>query len=213
MGKIRKPKHYNKRSTEEREYDIAFCSNLFLRGYTYREIADALNKELARREAGYTMSFQMVYYDMRQLLIEWKREQLDNIDEYVAQELKKLDRMERELWDAWELSKHSEKTKTRTSRRGDNVDMDEDKTKRFGDYGYTEKTTEHLTGDPRYFDLLLKVQQRRAKLLGYDAPIKIDTGFNRPAEKEDDKYNIQAIPDELLFSVVDKLQDNQSEAI
>lgn len=212
MGRkaIRKPLGYVKRDEEQRAFDMAFCSNLFLRGYSYRDIADALNKDLARRGAGYTLSFQMVYYDMRQLLIEWKRERLDNIDDYVTQALAKLDRMESELWDAWERSKHSEKKKTRSSRRGDNVDMDNDNTKRYGDYGYTENTTEHLSGDARFFDLILKVEQRRAKLLGYDAPIKVDIpGYTKSAEKDDDKYNIKSIPEHLLFNVVDALQETQ----
>lgn len=207
---LRKPTGYVKRNEEQREYDIAFCSNLFLRGYSYREIADALNKDLAKRGIDYTISHVMVHYDMKQVLIEWKRQRMDNIDDYVSQALAKLDRMESELWNAWERSKHHEKTKTRSSRRGDNVDLEDDKTKRYGDYGYLEKTNEHLSGDARFFDLILKVEQRRAKLLGYDAPIKVDIpGLTKPDVKDDDKYNVKAIPESLLFSVVDALQDGK----
>ncbi len=43
-NKNRKPAGYNKRTEEQRAYDIAYCSNLFLRGYTYREITEALNR-------------------------------------------------------------------------------------------------------------------------------------------------------------------------
>ena len=61
-----------KRTKDQREFDLAFCSNLFLRGYTYREISERLNEENARRGVGYTITKQMVYWDMQQLLIEWK---------------------------------------------------------------------------------------------------------------------------------------------
>ena len=65
----------------------------------------ALNADLAKRGAGYTISLAMVYYDLQQTLIEWKRERLDNIDDYVTQELRKLDAMEQQAWEAWEVSK------------------------------------------------------------------------------------------------------------
>ena len=98
MKKREKPLGYNKRSEEQRIYDIRFCADLFLRGYSYREIADALNRDLSARGMGYTITFQMVYYDLQQCLIEWKRERLDTIDEYVTQELRKLDKMEQQAW-------------------------------------------------------------------------------------------------------------------
>lgn len=203
---VRKPTG-GKRNTEQKDYDIRFCSNLFLRGYSYREIATALNNDVAERGFDYRITFQTVYKDLQKVLAEWKKESFTNIDEYVTQELKKLDKMEVELWEAWEKSKHSEKKKTRTSRAGG---KDDDGTKRWGDYGYTENTNEQLAGNPRFFDLLLNVQQRRAKLLGYDAPIKIDIpGYTKPPEENDDKYNIKDIPDELLFAVVDKLQESK----
>lgn len=41
-------------------------------------------------------------------------------------------------------------------------------------YGYEETTTETSAGNPRFLDLLLNVQQRRAKMLGFDAPIKVE---------------------------------------
>ena len=37
-----------------------------------------------------------------------------------------------------------------------------------------EEATETTPGNPKFLDLLLNVQQRRAKMLGLDAPIKID---------------------------------------
>ena len=207
--KGRKPPGYNKRSEEQRDYDIAFCSDLFLRGYTYRDIVAALNADLKKRGIAYTISLAMVYYDLQQCLIEWKRERLDNIDDYVTQELQKLDKMEVELWEAWENSKTGKRReKNRTSAKPRKVLTEDEKTADW--YGYNEKTNETSAGNPRFLDLLLNVQQRRAKMLGYDAPVKIEIpGYNGASGEEKETYNVKAIPDDLLFAVVDKIQDSK----
>ena len=205
MNKGRKPPGYNKRSEEQSNYDVRFCADLFLRGYSYREIADALNRDLSARGVGYTISFQMVYYDLQQCLIEWKRERLETIDEYVTQELRKLDKMEVELWEAWERSKTGKlREKNRQNAKPRKVLEDGDNPEY---YGYEETTTETSAGNPRFLDLLLNVQQRRAKMLGFDAPVKIEIpGYNAGTDDDKPKYDVKAIPDDLLFAVADKLQ-------
>ena len=194
-----------KRTKDQMAFDLVFCSNLFLRGYTYREISERLNEENARSGVGYTITKQMVYWDMQQLLIEWKRERMENIDDYVTQELRKLDKMEVELWEAWERSKTGklrEKNRQNANPRkvledGDNPEY----------YGYEETTTETSAGNPRFLDLLLNVQQRRAKMLGFDAPIKVDIpGLKENTNSDAPKYDVAAIPEDLLFAVADKLQ-------
>ena len=202
----RKPPGYNKRNAEQREYDILFCSNLFLRGYSYREIQKALNEDLAKRETGYTIALSMVYYDLQQCLIEWKRERLETIDEYVTQELRKLDKMEQQAWEAWEASKTGKmRTKEKTN-KGRPIKTDaEDGDPEY--YGYNETATETSAGNPRFLDLLLSIQQRRAKMLGFDAPIKVDIpGLKENTNSDAPKYDVSAIPDDLLFAVADKLQ-------
>lgn len=194
-----------KRTKDQREFDLAFCSNLFLRGYTYREISERLNEENARRGVGYTITTQMVYWDMQQLLIEWKRERMENIDDYVTQELRKLDKMEVELWEAWERSKTGKtREKNRQNAKPRKVLEDGDNPEY---YGYEETTTETSAGNPRFLDLLLNVQQRRAKMLGFDAPIKVEIpGIERSINGDAPQYDVSAIPEDLLFAVADKLQ-------
>lgn len=205
LNKGRKPPGYNKRSEEQRIYDVRFCADLFLRGYSYREIADALNRDLSARGVGYTISFQMVYYDLQQCLIEWKRERLETIDEYVTQELRKLDKMEVELWEAWERSKTGKtREKNRQNAKPRKVLEDGDNPEY---YGYEETTTETSAGNPRFLDLLLNVQQRRAKMLGFDAPIKVEIpGIEKSINGDAPQYDVSAIPEDLLFAVADKLQ-------
>lgn len=56
-------------------------------------------------------------------------------------------------------------------------------------------------------DLLLNIQQRRAKMLGFDAPVKIEIPrYNAGTDDDKPKYDVKAIPDDLLFAVADKLQ-------
>lgn len=205
MKKRKKPLGYNKRSEEQRIYDIRFCADLFLRGYSYREIADALNRDLSARGMGYTITFQMVYYDLQQCLIEWKRERLDNIDEYVTQELRKLDKMEQQAWEAWERSKTGKtREKNRQNAKPRKVLEDGDNPEY---YGYNETTTETSAGNPRFLDLLLNIQQRRAKMLGFDAPIKVEIpGIEKSINGDAPQYDVSAIPEDLLFAVADKLQ-------
>lgn len=194
-----------KRTKDQREFDLAFCSSLFLRGYTYREISERLNEENARRGVGYTITKQMVYWDMQQLLIEWKRERMDNIDDYVTQELRKLDKMEVELWEAWERSKTGRtREKNRQNAKPRKVLEDGDNPEY---YGYEETTMETSAGNPRFLDLLLNVQQRRAKMLGFDAPIKVEIpGIEKSINGDAPQYDVSAIPEDLLFAVADKLQ-------
>mgnify|MGYP000004982034 CR=1 FL=1 len=205
-NKNRKPAGYNKRTEEQRDYDISFCSNLFLRGYTYREIVAALNDDLAKRKAGYTISLAMVYYDLQQTLIEWKRERLENIDEYVTQELRKLDAMEQQAWEAWEASKTGKQRTKEKTNKGRPIKTDaEDGYPEY--YGYNETATETSAGNPRFLDLLLNIQQRRAKMLGFDAPVKIEIpGYNAGTDDDKPKYDVKAIPDDMLFALADKLQ-------
>lgn len=194
-----------KRTKDQREFDLVFCSNLFLRGYTYREISERLNEGNARRGVGYTITQQMVYWDMQQLLIEWKRERMENIDDYVTQELRKLDKMEVELWEAWERSKTGKlREKNRQNAKPRKVLEDGDNPEY---YGYEETTTETSAGNPRFLDLLLNVQQRRAKMLGFDAPIKVEIpGIEKSINGDAPQYDVSAIPEDLLFAVADKLQ-------
>ena len=74
-------------------------------------------------------------------------------------------------------------------------------------YGYNETATETSAGNPRFLDLLLYIQQRRAKMLGFDAPVKIEIpGYNATTDDDKPKYDVKAIPDDLLFALADKLQ-------
>lgn len=136
-----------------------------------------------------------VYKDLKQLLINWKREHEENIDLYITKELSKLDKIEAELWDAWERSKKRIVSKIRQS-------------------GLKTERSETFAGNPRYLDLVLSVQQRRAKLLGLDAPVKVDLpNVNVSVDSSGPKYDISVIPNDMLFVIADKLQNAEYERL
>lgn len=193
---LRRLKHGYRRTPEQRENDLVFCTDLFLRGYSYRQISDLLNQRNAKLGLDYAIVPPMrVYKDLKQLLINWKREHEENIDLYITKELSKLDKIEAELWDAWERSKKRIVSKIRQS-------------------GLKTERSETFAGNPRYLDLVLSVQQRRAKLLGLDAPVKVDMpNVNVSVDSNGPKYDISVIPNDMLFVIADKLQNAEYERL
>lgn len=193
---LRRLRHGYRRTPEQRENDLVFCTDLFLRGYSYRQIADVLNQRNAKMGLDYAIVPPMrVYKDLKQLLINWKREHEENIDLYITKELSKLDKIEAELWDAWERSKKRIVSKIRQS-------------------GLKTERSETFAGNPRYLDLVLSVQQRRAKLLGLDAPVKVDLpNVNVSVDSSGPKYDISVIPNDMLFVIADKLQNAEYERL
>lgn len=193
---LRRLRHGYRRTPEQRENDLVFCTDLFLRGYSYRQIADLLNQRNAKMGLDYAIVPPMrVYKDLKQLLINWKREHEENIDLYITKELSKLDKIEAELWDAWERSKKRIVSKIRQS-------------------GLKTERSETFAGNPRYLDLVLSVQQRRAKLLGLDAPVKVDLpNVNVTVDSSAPKYDISVIPNDMLFVIADKLQNAEYERL
>lgn len=193
---LRRLRHGYRRTPEQRENDLVFCTDLFLRGYSYRQISDLLNQRNEKMGLDYAIVPPMrVYKDLKQLLINWKREHEENIDLYITKELSKLDKIEAELWDAWERSKKRIVSKIRQS-------------------GLKTERSETFAGNPRYLDLVLSVQQRRAKLLGLDAPVKVDLpNVNVSVDSSGPKYDISVIPNDMLFVIADKLQNAEYERL
>lgn len=195
-----------KRSSQQRESDTTFCAEMFLRGGQYREIAKALNERNAKLGLDYTVGHTMVYHDIKKTLIQWKKEQMSDMSDYVAAEIKKLDRIENEAWNAWDKSKSPlKRTKERNSKKPNKMDAEMNEPDY---YGYSEETIEETSGDPRFLDILLNCQQRRAKLLGFDAPSKVDYGDkNQPKDTDKPKYDIADVPADLLFNLADQMQN------
>lgn len=199
--KIANKRAGGKRTVEQREADKRFCSALFVKGYSYREIAERLNEYNREQGLEYELTYKTIFQDINQVLIEWKKERFKDVDNYIQLEMKKLDKMEIELWEAWERSKN-EKRKVKIL--GGNINNGN-----ITGGQLDERRIEDNNGDPRYLDLLLKVQERRAKLLGYNAPLKLDVYSQAPKEESPAgaEYDINAIPKDQLVQLAYMLQD------
>lgn len=188
-----------KRTIEQREADKHFCADLFVKGYTYRQIAEILNAHNEENGLKYKLTYKTIFCDINQVLVEWKKERFETIDNYIYLELKKLDKIEVELWEAWEKSKSG---KRKTKIVGGSI---KDGAIKGGELD--SRMLEDTNGNPKYLDLLLKVQERRAKLLGYNAPVRLELENRVEEEKPGPDYDANLIPDSILLEIANKLQD------
>ncbi len=86
-------------------------------------------------------------------------------DERVGIEIAKLDELERTYWDAWERSRGSFSRTTTRSRQAAG---------RGASQGEARVERHDRDGDPRFLEGVLKCIDRRIRLVGADAPIRVD---------------------------------------
>jgi len=205
------------RTPEQREADLRICEEMFIKAYSYQQIADEVNRINHAKGLTYTLKRVQIFRDMQKMLAEWKKERFDKLDDYIQSELRRLDKMEKELWEAWEQSKTGkQKTKTKKERGGLKDRKEKENDIMYRDIDVSEESVETTTGDPRYMDLLLDVQQRRAKLLGYEPKTNIKMDLHKPdaaTEREDSEYNFEDIPEDMLAKMVEGMMRANSKRI
>jgi hypothetical protein len=124
-------------------------ADLYLQGWLQVDIA---------QELGINQS--TVSRDLKALHKEWLHSALLDYDEAKAQELAKIDRLEREYWRAWERSCEDAET-----------------IRQEGPPAGPEKlvtTAKGQAGDPRFLTGVQWCIEKRCKVLGLDAPSKLD---------------------------------------
>jgi len=129
-------------------------SSLYLRGYTLVQIGSIVG-----------LSHSTVVSDLKELRQYWLESQRWNFNEAMARELTRIDELEREAWAAFRRSC-----------------LDVQKVvyeKGIGDKGQpTKKRRKEIVGqygDPRFLNVIKDCIDKRCKLLGLDAPIKVET--------------------------------------
>ncbi len=105
---VQTPQTYalSSRTVAEREADLSFIENLFLRGYTFSDITEKLIEY--RHSQGlenYTISKEMVILDSKEIMLRWQTSALKDAGAWFDKEMLSLDKLEAEYWDAWERSK------------------------------------------------------------------------------------------------------------
>lgn len=121
---------------------------MYLSGHTQAQIAEQLNLSQAQ-----------VSRDLKEVQRQWREQTTLNIDEAKQRELERIDVLERTYWEAWRHSRE-ERTKTRTSSKGQDKSASIEK--------------ESLTGNPAYLAGVQWCIEQRCKLLGLNAPTRTE---------------------------------------
>jgi len=137
------------RSKAKREFDRAEIARLHLQGQTQERIAQALN-----------LSRPTVAREIKILIDLWRERAIADVSGVRGQELAKLDQISAEAWAGWQRSQQ-ERTGRVVEESG-----------RQGANRRARIETHSQNGDPQFLQTLLRVAERRAKLLGLDPPQK-----------------------------------------
>ena len=124
--------------------------------------------------------------DLKAVHKQWRESTVHDLDAAKQLELRRLDLLERQAWQAWQRSQQPlEETRVQT---------DSSNKKR------AEKSVKQVHGDPRYLEVILKCSASRRALMGLDAPAKIapTTPDGKPLSFDQRKIHIQAILTEQL---------------
>lgn len=169
-----------KRTDTQRDRDRARVSALYLEGKLISDIQVVVNREAEN----YEVSYQTIWNDLKWARKRWQKEAARSISEVVAEQLKKLDLLEREYYSAWIESmneKKSSSVRTKANRKGPGRGKKGDNGNGDDDAGLVpialekwEKREERL-GDPRYLDGYLSCVRERMKILRPEGPDPADT--------------------------------------
>lgn len=143
----------NKRSKIEREQQLPDIAEMYLR--------KARQSDIAKK---YGLSRQQIAYDLKVIQKRWSDQAVHSLSEAKLKELHNIDLIEREAWGEWERSKQDRQLRS---------------AKKIQKAGEPDKVetgidTEGRLGDPRYLQVMNDCGERRVRLLGLDAPIKVD---------------------------------------
>jgi len=158
-----------KRSHFQRQRDRQSIADWYCQGLTQAAIADRIN---ADTDCDYTLSQQTISNDIRAIQAVWLKSSLRDFDEMRAEQLGKVDRLEREYWRGWERSCEDAETVVK-KQKGTLTKHQDEATGKFVAERPAEQqqTSKGQAGDPRFLAGVERCIERRCKLLGLDAPI------------------------------------------
>lgn len=149
------------RRKNEVETDRQIIMPLYFKGHTLRDIAARCTATTGRYVSHIT-----VRADIKNMLKDFRRERNDMIEYNLTIELEKINVLELEYWQGWEKSKtdkwHKSIKRRESSGNKSNI--------------YTEQSKTEMVnmGDPRYLEGVQWCIATRCKLLGIEAPKRVD---------------------------------------
>lgn len=166
------PKTPNGRTPAQKDADREQVAKLSLEGFSTHAIASKMN-----------VSQKTVWRDLEVIRKQWRERSVEILDEIKARELAKLDKIENAAWECFYRSIGTHEKRVAELRPG----------KQGGKFSKIE--TEELNGDPRWLTVILNCQERRAKILGSDAPAKV--AATNPEGTEERPFAMIALPPQM----------------
>jgi hypothetical protein len=172
-GRVQKPKthfangrqHNWGRDTEAQLRDRAVIAQLYSHGWSCTRISKESKAGHAAIGLSAPLGDTAIRKELGLIRKAWVESALFDFDQHMAVELERIDAIEQKAWESWEKSTQD----TQATRRRLNVSQATGTATPVE----TQIRTETRAGDPRWADVLLKCSERRAKLLGLDAPDRI----------------------------------------
>lgn len=126
----------------------------------------------------------------------WRATWVARKEALIADELQRISLVEQQAWEAWEKSKQTKSvvTKEQAQKAG------------WDGIARVKVTTEEPAGDPRFLEMALRAGAERRKLLGLDAPLRVEAKVQVEQERA-------AMAEELVADIVEALGPENSEAI
>lgn len=178
-----------KRTETQRSRDRARIAFLYLRGTPLPQIHKIVNEEAENYEINYST----VWRDLQWCRLEWQKDAKRSIDSIVAEQLKKIDVLETEYWNAWIKSQEAKRSSSIRSKQ-----LKAKKGKRpkesMIDIDRWEKIEERL-GDPRYLDGFFNCIMARLKILGRETPDSEDKAKEAAAKIREAIQDIDSLMD------------------
>ena len=136
-------------------------ADLYLQGWTQCQIAEQVDVKQST-----------VSDDLKKIQTAWRASSVRDFDQARELELRKIDRIEREAWAAWERSQKPAQTSTTS---------DETHQRK------TRRQMRNQYGDPRFLEQVNKCIASRRAILGLDAPVRteIKTDGHTVVERRD----------------------------
>jgi hypothetical protein len=167
------------RSKHKRESDIARASELYCKGVSQLAIGEQLG-----------ISQSCVAKDLKILRGRWLEAGLRDFDELRSEQLAKIDALEATYWEAWNKSCRDKKRQTAGTRESARDDIK-----------HAEIVTEGRDGNPAFLAGVDKCIERRCKLLGLDAPQRMEVNDTTPP-----KYDLSKLTPEELDDLQEKVK-------
>lgn len=173
-----------KRNELERVSDRHWMVLELAKGKTYREIA-----EMMAVKGSVVISESQVKYDIEQAIVDWKRENMGNIDAVIGRELARIELLERKVMEDYEKSKNLRAVEYAAMlKRG--FTMDE----------IDQMFAGKVPGNPQFMETMLHLQMQKLKILG------IDKGNDVPTNTIV-QYNFGSLNEAQLAAMADRMQE------